>query len=250
MKSILAFINEALINKDTKIRPGENKSETTSSKSNTKWVAIEIVTKDNSYASKEITNQRVVTLDTYQNLKQGRTKGYRTVVSVYTLGPVCSSRDAAMAYLDPPNKSKRKTKINPKGANYVAWCISSGKMNPSGKTYWDWNFWDEWKDNEIYMGRGGAGISFLCGSPGSFKVGDTVLCIDNNSEKKLAGAPEKIDAISKCNIDDFRQVFRDTWPSLCKPPKRAFGKVSDGLPWTNRMGQIYSIKGIVNSSNL
>lgn len=98
------------------------------------------------------------------------------------------------------------------------------------------------------MGRGGAGKSFLCGSPGSLKVGDKVFCVDNDTQKKLSGAPDKIDAVCKCNIEDFRKVFRETYPEICKSPKRAFGKVSDGLPWTNRMGQIYSIKGVAEEA--
>ena len=214
-----------------------------------KWVAIEITTAADHYHSKDTTSQRVVSYDTYLEMKEkGRTKGYMTIKYLDMLSPVCRSKEDAMTYIDVPEKKARKSKIDKKGADYIVWCISTGSMNPSGNTKWDWNFWDEWKDSEIYMGRGGAGISFLAGAPNSLKVGDTVFCVDNDTQKKLTGTPKHIDAICKCNIEDFRKVFRETYPNYCKSPKRAFGKVSDGLPWSKDMGQIYSIKGVAEEA--
>ena len=229
MKSVLNYINEA--------------------KENQAWVAVAITTSDSFYSSKEKTSQRVISVDTYNEIKSnGRTKGHMEVRHIEKLSPVCRSKEDAMSYIDVPQKKMKKGKINKGDADYIVWCISSGSMNPSGKTKWDWNFWEEWKDNEIYMGRGGAGISFLIGAPGSLKVGDTVYCVDNDTQKKLTGTPKDIKAICKCNLEDFRKVFRETYPGMCKSPKRAFGKVSDGLPWTNRMGQFYSIKGVAEEA--
>lgn len=214
-----------------------------------KWVAIEITTAADSYHSKDTTSQRVVSYDTYLDMQdKGYTKGMMTIKYLDKISPICSTKERAMDYIDVPEKKARKSKINKGNADYIVWCISSGGMNPSGKTKWDWNFWEEWKDSEIYMGRGGAGIAFLFGAPESLKVGDTVFCVDNDTQKKLTGTPWKIDAISKCNIEDFRKVFRETYPNRCKSPKRAFGKVSDGLPWSRDMGQIYSIKGIAEEA--
>lgn len=211
-----------------------------------KWVAIEITTANNSYTSKETTSQRVVTLDTYNELRsKGYTKGYLEIRSLDKLSPVCSSKEAAMGYLDAKEKKMRKTKINKGNADYIVWCISSGSMNPSGKTKWDWNFWEEWKDSEIYISD--YGRSFLMGRPGSLKVGDKVCCVDNDTQKKLPGAPNKIAAVCKCNIEDFRKTFRKNWPSICKNPSTSFGRESDGLPW-GRMGQFYSIKGIAEDA--
>lgn len=249
MKNLNEIIIEKLkLNSQSKLdnNPKENTLKNTSDKDQHEWIAIEVITTDDSYSSKQTVNQRVVTLDTYHNLKNANnTKGYRHIVSIRALGPICKSKDNAMNFLDPPNKTKRKSKIDKKGADYIVWCVSCGKMTPSGKSYWDWNLWDTFDNNcEIYMGRATAGISFLIGSAGSFKIGDTVFCIDNDTEKKYSGAPTEINGISKCDIDDFRKVFRDVFPMFCKPPKRAFGKDIDGLPWTNRMGQFYSIKGI------
>jgi len=253
MRNLNEIIIEKLtLNNQSKLNdhPKEDPIKNVSDKDQHEWIAIEIVTTDNSYSSKQTVNQRVVTVDTYHNLKNGNhTKGYRHIVSVTALGPACKSKDNAMNYLDPPKKTKRKSKIDKKGADYIVWCIPCGKMNPSGKTYWDWNFWDEWKnDTEIFIGDYGS--SFLMGSTGSLKVGDTVFCIDNDSEKKLPGAPRKIEAISKCDIDDFRDVYRKTYPSYCKKPIRAFGKMTDGLPWSgfHGMKQFYSIKGIATDA--
>ena len=45
------------------------------------------------YNSKQTVNQRVVTLDTYHNLKNANnTKGYRHIVSIRALGPICKSK--------------------------------------------------------------------------------------------------------------------------------------------------------------
>ena len=229
MKTILDYINEK--------------------KENQEWIAISVTTAADIYHSKDSTTQRVVSYDTYREMKEkGHTKGYMTIKSIEELGPVCKSKEAAMEFIDVPQKKMKKGKINKGDADYIVWCISSGSMNPSGKTKWDWNFWEEWKDNEIYMGRGGAGIAFLCGAPGSLKVGDKVFCVDNDTQKKLSGTPSEIKAVCKCNIDDFRKVFKETYPNFCKPAKRAFGKVSDGLPWTRDMGQIYSIKGVAEEA--
>lgn len=229
MKSVLDYINEA--------------------KEDQKWIAVAVTTADSFYSSKEKTSQRVISVDTYLDMKEkGHTKGYMTIKSIEKLSPVCSTKERAMEFLDIPQKKMKKGKIDKGNADYIVWCISSGSMNPSGKTKWDWNFWEEWKDNEIYMGRGGAGISFLMGAPGSLKVGDKVFCVDNDTQKKLSGTPKEIQAVCKCNIEDFRKVFRETYPNRCKSPKRAFGKVSDGLPWTYDMGQFYSIKGVAEEA--
>ena len=215
-------------------------------KENQEWIAIEVTTAADSYHSKDSTTQRVVSVDTYQEMKEkGHTKGYMTIKSIEKLSPVCKSKEAAMEYLDFKEKKVKKGKINKGDADYIVWCISSGGMNPSGKTKWDWNFWEEWKDNEIYISD--YGRSFLMGAPGSLKVGDKVFCVDNDTQKKLAGAPKKIAAVCKCNIEDFRETFRKEWPNICKRPSRAFGKVSDGLPW-NKMGQFYSIKGVAEEA--
>lgn len=226
MKDIKQYINEAAQNKQ--------------------WVAIEVTTAADHYHSKDSTSQRVVSYDTYLDMKEnGHTKGMMTIKYIEKLSPVCNTKEQAMEYIDVPQKKARTSKIDKKGADYIVWCISSGSMNPSGKTKWDWNFWEEWKDNEIYFSD--YGRSFLIGAPGSLKVGDKVFCVDNDTQKKLAGAPNKIEAVCKCNIDDFRETFRKEWPSICKHPTRAFGKVSDGLPW-GKMGQFYSIKGVAEEA--
>ena len=213
---------------------------------NQEWIAISVTTAADHYHSKDSTSQRVVSVDTYREMKEkGHTKGYMTIKSIEVLSPVCKSKENAMNYLDIPEKKAKKGKINKGDADYIVWCISSGSMNPSGKTKWDWNFWEEWKDSEIYISD--YGRSFLIGAPGSLKVGDKLFCVDNDTQKKLAGAPNKVAAICKCNIDDFRETFRKEWPSICKRPSYQFGKKSDGLPW-NKMGQFYSIKGVAEEA--
>lgn len=211
-------------------------------KSSDSWIAVSVTTGADHIHKKETTTQRVVSYETYLDMKEtGHTKGYMEIVSIEALSPVCSSKEAAMNYIDAPKRDSRKSKIDKGSADYIVWCISSGGMNPSGKTKWDWNFWDEWKDAYIFIDR--TGRSFLFGAEGSLKVGDKVCCVDNDTQKKLSGAPYEIKAICKCNIEDFRTTYRKEFPSLCKRESFSFGRKVDGLPWT-KMGQIYSIKGI------
>ena len=72
--------------------------------------------------------------------------------------------------------------------------ISFAKMNKSGKTDFDWNFWEEFKDGYLYFGQ----WSFLISrSEDTLKVGEEVLCRDNDSGRKLSSAPTKIYGICK-----------------------------------------------------
>ena len=221
MKSVISCINEKL--------------------NAQKWVAISVTTSSTNGwdYGKETTSERVVSYETYQNLKRGETKGYRKVVSVETLGPVCSTKVEAMEFLSGKQQNKRKSEIDKGDADYIVYCISSGKFNPSGKTSFDFSIWDE--NRELYYDSRHRSILF--GAPGSLKEGDTIFCVDNDTNKKLSGAPKRIDMVCKCDLDEFRKKFREKYPYLCKSPKYAFGKVSDGLPWS-RMGQMYSVKGI------
>lgn len=238
MKNVLEYINEAT--------------------SNQKWVAIEVTSVNQALSgSKQTTSQRVVSWDTYQEIKaSGSTKGgYMKVLSVDTLGPATRNKEEAMSYLDKSQKTARKTKINKGECKYIAYLISCGKMSASGKTSWDWNLWDTFKgeETEIYMmsfhdlasvEKYGSGVrSFLVGAKGSLKIGDSVFGVDNDSQKKLSGVDANVVGICKCTYDDFVAKYRELCPKLCKKPSRQFGKTSDGLPWA-RMGQLYSIKGI------
>lgn len=250
MRTLNEFLNEKLqVNKDYDPNVEPPKPEKMG-----QWVAIEVTTAKDRYHPKPMTTQRVVTLDTYNELKSsGRTKGYMTIDSISALGPVCKTRDAAANYLDPKQKQSRKSKIDKENADYVVWAITIGKLTPAGNTMYDWNLWEignECKQNntdmELYVGSkwGTYPNSFLWGTAGSLKEGDTVCVVDNDSEKKLPGAPRKILAALPANSKDaFVDAFRKKFPDICKAPKRAFGKVSDGLPWF-KLGQVYSIKGI------
>ena len=224
MKQISQFINEATDNK------------------NQVWVAIQDDYTPNSYDSwdKPRTSYRVVTAETFKDLKDGTKKNYGN--HEYTELGRSRNKEEAQSYLPSFMKTARKSKINKGDADYIVYAISSGKMNPSGSTKWDWNFWEEWKDSEIYIDKRFC-CSFLMGAPGSLKVGDKVFCVDNDTQKKLTGAPTKIDAVCKCNIEDFRETYRKLCPERCKSPKISFGRKIDGLPW-QRMGQFYSIKGV------
>ena len=209
------------------------------------WIAVSVTTAPDSYHSKETTTQRVVSVETYNDLKNGRTKGYMTVSNVTALGPVCKTKEQAMEYLDITPKKVKKGKIDKGNADYIVYAISSGKMNPTGTTKWDWNFWEEWKDGEIYIDR--RGDCFLMGAPGSLKVGDKVFCVDNDSLRKLTGSPTEIKAVCKCTLEDFRNEYRKVFSDRCKRPYISFGRRIDGLPW-QRMGQFYSIKGVAEEA--
>lgn len=223
MKQISQFINEAADNK------------------NQVWVAIQDDYEPDGYSSwdKPRTSYRVVTAETYAALKNGTKRTYGN--HEYTELGRSRNKEIAQSYLPSYQKTARKSKIDKKGADYIVYCISSGKMNAAGKTKWDWNFWDEWEKSEIYIDR--RGDCFLMGAPNSLKVGDKVFCVDNDSQKKLTGAPTEIVAVCDCNLKAFQEEYRKKFSDRCKRPFTSFGRQLDGLPW-QRMGQFYSIKGV------
>lgn len=221
MKDLKEFINEASTNQV--------------------WVAIQDDYTPNSYDSydKPRTTYRVVTAGTYAALKNGTKRTYGN--HEYTELGRSRNKEEAQSYLPSSQKTPRKSKIDKGSADYIVYAISSGKMNPKGSTKWDWNFWEEWKDSEIYIDK--RGDCFLMGAPGSLKVGDKVLCVDNDSQRKLTGSPTEIKAVCKCTLEDFREEYRKVFGDRCKRPSVSFGRKIDGLPW-QRMGQFYSIKGV------
>jgi len=222
----------------------------TESTNATEYVAIEDKFEGDEY-SKPRTSYRVVSADTFADLqrgykerkgKYGRSREMPVGVGhTYTVLGTSKTRRGAEEMLPGKEVSKRKTAINKGDADYIVYAISSGKMNPAGKTTWDWSIYDDNKDGEIYLGRD----SILFGATGSLAKGDKICVVDNDTQKKLTGAPNKITAVCKCTKEDFEKMVRshESLGSLCKRPTRAFGKVSDGLPWS-RFGQMYSIKGV------
>lgn len=141
--------------------------------------------------------------------------------------------------------------INKGNADYIVSCVSLGKMNPEGKTIYDWNVWDEWKnaDMEIYMIKFvqsyGSPKAVLFGAKGSLKEGDIIYSIDNDTKRKLDKPSGLVDYVCECTYDDFVKEYRKKYPMNCKKPKTT-GKASDGLPWTGPLsfGQMYSIKSV------
>ncbi len=253
MKDLSEYLAEKLkVNKDYNYDGPDDIDDV--NKPDTKWVAIEVTTSPDHYHSKPITTQRVVTVDTYNELKsKGYTKGHMSIENISTLGPVCRSKQAAMDFLDPPKKTARKSNINKGDADYVVWAMAIGKLSPNGKTSYDWNIWDESAKNEkaghssvIYADEWGH--KFLWGSAGSLNPGDKIFVIDNDSQKKLPGAPKNVKVALPCSSkEEFADAYRAAFPNRCKSPKRAFGKIIDGIPWGD-MNQIYSIKGVAEDA--
>ena len=231
MKGIINYINEQ--------------------KADTKWVAIEITTEDH-FSNKTHTSQRVVSYDTYQELRyNGYTKGMTKIISIDVLGSPSRDKEIAMSYIDAPKRNRRKSEVNKGDADYIVYVISCGKFGPSGNTKFDWNLWDNIdKTNgaEIYTSK--KGNSFLYGAPGSLSVGDKLCCVDNDTLKKIPTGSIPSEVTHVFNIkskDDFVEQYRKAFPDHCTRPSYQFGRKSDGLPWTNgphRFGQIYSIKGV------
>lgn len=239
MKNIIDYINEAKV---------------------TEWIAVEVTTAGTFDGDKDRVSQRVISGETYDEMmEKGHTKGHAQIKHIEKLSPWCKTKEQAADYLDYKEKTAKKGKINKGDADYIVWAIGLGKMNPTGKTSFGWNVWDEWKesDTEIYMlgrthyGGGRTPDSFAFGAKGSLKEGDIIYGVDNDTNKKLSGMGTKVFAVSKCSYEDFVKTFREKYPNVCKRPTRSFGKVSDGLPWASgvgRFGQMYSIKGVAEEA--
>jgi hypothetical protein len=213
-------------------------------KDDVRWIAIEVVTENPIDDYKTVRTQRVVSLDTYREMKdKGHTKSHMPIISVDKLSPECRTREAAMEYLDQPKREKRKSAINKGGADYIVYAISNGQLKSSGDTANGWNIWEDGALGtvELYTERGGY---FLYGAKGSLKVGDTICIVDNDTHKKLCTSFKKVEHILPCDSkENFIEAYRKTFPNYCKKPTYAFGRRTDGIPWSS-FGPTYSIKGI------
>lgn len=90
MKDITTYINEADNRKPQTEKPGES------------WVAIDIVTPDDNAENqnKEKRSYRVVTYDTYMDMKKsGRMSNGTKIIYVDSLGPSCPSKEKAQEYI-------------------------------------------------------------------------------------------------------------------------------------------------------
>lgn len=112
----------------------------------------------------------MVSEETWIKLRRGEKETYGE--HTYTELGRSKNKDMAMSYLPSSEKKARKSEIDKKGADYIVYAISSGKLTPSGKSSFDWNFWELIGEGdqptEIYVGRHGM-ISFLFGAPGTLK---------------------------------------------------------------------------------
>lgn len=213
-------------------------------KDDVKWVAIEVVTEHPIDYNKTVRSQRVVSLDTYREMMdKGHTKSHMRIISVDKLSPECRTREAAMEYLDQPKREKRKSAIDKGGAKYIVYAISNGQLKSSGDNANGWNIWEEGARGDVELYTEGGGY-FLYGAKGSLKVGDTICIVDNDTHKKLCTAFKKIEHILPCDSKEhFIEAYRETFPKFCKKPTYAFGRKTDGIPWSS-FGPTYSIKGI------
>lgn len=213
-----------------------------------KWVAIEITTEGPFYDSKPVTSQRVVTLDTYNELEnKGRTKGGYEILRLSKLCSPTKDRSYAETYLDKKDKTPRKSKIDKKDADYIVYAITLGKLTPGGSTNFSYNLWEEFGDDKsaIYvLGDYPRGQYFLVGAKDSLDLNDTFVIADNDSQKLLgSGRKFKVTAILPADKDGFVEGYRKEFSEHCKKPSVSFGRQLDGIPW-KLFSQIYSIKGV------
>lgn len=226
--------------------------------SDQRWVAIEVTTEGPFSDSKPVTSQRVVTLDTYNELEdKGRTKGGYQILRLSKLCSPTKDKDYAMTYLDKGGaKTPRKSKIDKKGADYIVYAITLGKLAPGGSTNFSYNLWEEFGDDKtaiyalskggIYVtnGRRPFGAYFLVGAKDSLDIGDTFVIADNDSRKLMGGGGQfRVTAILPSDKEGFIEGYRKEFPDYCKKPSVSFGRQLDGIPWKD-FSQIYAIKGV------
>ena len=224
MKDITLFLNEA---------------------AEKEWVAISVTTAADHYHDKDSTSQRVVSVDTYDEMRDsGRTKSGAKVLSVSKLCSPTKDKEMAMSYLDRQEKTRRKTKLKKGDADYIVYAMNIGSLTSSGRTKYDWNFWEnnEETPGELYTNYG---YTFLWGAKGSLKEGDKVVCVDNDTNKKLSGGIKEVKHVLPATKEEFVKTYREKFPTLCKRPTVAFGQQRDGLPWPKMMA-LYSIKGVTD----
>lgn len=211
------------------------------------WVAIQITTKD--HFGKTVTSQRVVTYDTYNDLRmKDYTKGGMKILSVSKLCEPTSNREFAETYLDKPERKARKTEVSKGDSDYLVSVISMGTLSPGGKTKFGWNLWEEGEKHkangsESFIYVLGHGL-LLWGAKDSLNIGDKVTLIDNDTRKKVQYGTGTVEYIwNASSKEDFIKDVRNSNSWYVKPRKYSFGKMTDGVKW-EAFRTIYSIKGV------
>lgn len=220
MKNLTEILKESLINESV-------------------FVAIEDIAEPDYYHDKRRTSYRVVSLDTFQKLVNGEKRSYGEH-EYHEIGRA-NSREEAEGFLPQKKTSTRKSSIDKEGADYIVYTIPLGKVSPTtGKTKFDWSIFDEdHKDSELYLiSRSGKAnwCSALWGSNNSLKVGDKVVIVDNDSQRKTGGVAGGV------------QIVFDS----CKSTQSDFDKIAHkydsfrgrGNKKWDALGTWYSIKGV------
>lgn len=225
MKNLIEIIKESIINESV-------------------FVAIEDIAEPDHYHPKKRTSYRVVTLDTFKKLVDPDSDNRRSYGEhhYYELGRG-SSREEAESFLPSSEKKPRKSSINKEGADYIVYTIPLGKVSPTtGKTKFDWSVFDEdHKDSELYLisHSGKANwCSVLWGSKDSLKVGDKVVIVDNDSQRKTSGVASGVQIVfDSCTStqSDFDKIARKYDSFRGRGNKK----------WDS-LGTWYSIKGVTN----
>lgn len=211
------------------------------------WVAIEVTTKD--HFGKTTSSQRVVTVETYNTLRNSEyTRGGMEIVSVRALSQPTANKEYAESYLDKKEKHVISGNIDKNGCDYLVSVISVGPLTSNGKTKFDWNIWEAGEqakknggDTCFYVSDYGI---ILWGAKGSFKIGDTVMLIDNDTRRKVNAGTGKIKYIFNANSkEEFISDVRSTDSQYKGKITYSFGRRTDGVQWNN-FRTVYSIKGI------
>ena len=213
----------------------------------TEWVAVQITVKD--YYGKNVTSQRVVKYETYQDLlRKGYTKGHQEIVSVNKLCEPTRNREFAESCLDRPERKVRKTPIDRGDSDYLVSVISLGTISSGGKTKFGWNIWEEGEhqsklgeDPYIFVLNTSL---LLWGAKDSLQIGDKVTLIDNDTRKKVQWGTGTVEYVwNAASKDNFVNQVRNSNSWYSKPRSYSFGRMTDGVKW-DAFRTMFSIKGV------
>lgn len=129
----------------------------------------------------------------------------------------------------------------PSNADYVVYAINVGIIKKDGKTKFGWNLFDNaHKDNPGYL-YSDLHNGILYSANDSFKVGDNIVVLDNDTRRKLPGAPKMINVAAECDMKTFNDAFEKEYYKI-----NGYMRASDRKMLKNPLcsKQMYVIKGI------
>ena len=240
MKSIVNCIKESYDNDEYYRKSTARNIRNSKAPAGKEFVAV-VDHATNDMTHKTSTSEKVMSYSNYMQHREG-VKQYTGVTHEFDLLGFSSTREGAEGYLEPKQQKQHvKSKINTHDADYLVYGISCGSFNlTSGKTKFDWSIYDNGDGYVFFTDKN----IILYGTKDTFKTGDTIWAVDNDTQRAISRAFEgKATIIGSvpATKEDITKLAIET--NNVVRTSGGFGRGA-GYKWRSRMSLLVSVKGV------